>query len=138
MTARLYYNDPALHEFRSVVQEVVPSSAEQPRAGVVLETTAFYPTSGGTYSVDHKGALYGEVVLQYAPTGLRGGSLRAFGGLVDTRTQTAYGVVRTFVQQGSDTSTDIGVTAGAGFNVPIPAFSGFSVTGVELAADEVA
>jgi hypothetical protein len=91
--------------------------------------STFYPTSGGTYSVDHKGARYGDVVLQYAPTGLRGGSLRAFGGLVDTRTETAYGVVRTFVQQGSDTSTDIGVTAGAGFNVPIPAFSGFSVTG---------
>jgi alanyl-tRNA synthetase len=47
MTTRLYYNDPELHEFTSVVQEVVSSSAEPPRPGVVLETTAFYPTSGG-------------------------------------------------------------------------------------------
>jgi alanyl-tRNA synthetase len=47
MTTRLYYKDPELHEFTSVVQEVVFSSNEQPRPGVVLETTAFYPTSGG-------------------------------------------------------------------------------------------
>jgi len=47
MTNRLYYNDPALDEFNSVVQDLVPPSAEQPRPGVVLQTTAFYPTSGG-------------------------------------------------------------------------------------------
>ncbi len=47
MTTRLYYNDPALDEFNSVVQEVVPPSGEHPRPGVVLQTTAFYPTSGG-------------------------------------------------------------------------------------------
>ena len=47
MTSRLYYNDPTLHEFSSVVEHVVASSGEPPRPGVVLETTAFYPTSGG-------------------------------------------------------------------------------------------
>jgi Porin subfamily len=103
-----------------------------PRVGYLggnMGGSTFYPTSGGIYSVDNKGALYGDVVLQYAPTGLRGGSLRAFGGLVDTRTQTAYGVLRTFALQGSDSSTDIGVTAGAGFNAPISGFNGFSLTG---------
>jgi alanyl-tRNA synthetase len=47
MITRLYYNDPALDEFNSVVQEVISPTAEQPRPGVVLQTTAFYPTSGG-------------------------------------------------------------------------------------------
>lgn len=47
MTSRLYYHDPTLHEFSSVVEQVVASSAERPRPGVVLHTTAFYPTSGG-------------------------------------------------------------------------------------------
>ena len=47
MTTRLYYNDPELYEFKTIVQEVVAPSAEQLRPGVVLEATAFYPTSGG-------------------------------------------------------------------------------------------
>jgi alanyl-tRNA synthetase len=47
MTNRLYYPTSDLHEFDSIVQEVVPSSPEQPRLGVILRETAFYPTSGG-------------------------------------------------------------------------------------------
>ena len=47
MTRRLYYDQPALEEFESVVEDVLPPSAEQPRAGIILRETAFYPTSGG-------------------------------------------------------------------------------------------
>ena len=47
MTNRLYYPTSDLHEFDSVVQEIVPASPEQPRPGVILRETAFYPTSGG-------------------------------------------------------------------------------------------
>ena len=47
MTNRLYYERPELCEFDSVVAEVVPPSAAEPRGGVILEQTAFYPTSGG-------------------------------------------------------------------------------------------
>ncbi len=47
MTNRLYYPTSDLHEFDSVVQEIVPTSAGQPRPGVILQETAFYPTSGG-------------------------------------------------------------------------------------------
>ncbi len=47
MSNRLYYTDPALHEFDSVVEETIPASNGQPRPGVVLRQTAFYPTSGG-------------------------------------------------------------------------------------------
>jgi len=47
MTNRLYYPTSDLHEFDSVVQEIVPPSSEQPRPGVILSETAFYPTSGG-------------------------------------------------------------------------------------------
>jgi alanyl-tRNA synthetase len=47
MTSRLYYTNPDLHEFESVVREIVPPSPEQTRPGVVLRETAFYPTSGG-------------------------------------------------------------------------------------------
>jgi alanyl-tRNA synthetase len=47
MTNRLYYHDSHLHEFDSVVQEVVPPSGEQARPAVILRETAFYPTSGG-------------------------------------------------------------------------------------------
>jgi alanyl-tRNA synthetase len=47
MTSRLYYNDPALHEFDTVIEETIPSSNGQPRTGVVLRESAFYPTSGG-------------------------------------------------------------------------------------------
>jgi alanyl-tRNA synthetase len=47
MTNRLYYPTSALHEFDSVVQEIVPASPEQSCHGVILRETAFYPTSGG-------------------------------------------------------------------------------------------
>jgi alanyl-tRNA synthetase len=47
MTNRLYYTNPQLHEFDSVVQEVVPPADGQSRPGVILRETAFYPTSGG-------------------------------------------------------------------------------------------
>lgn len=43
MTERLYYHDSFLHEFPATVLEVVPGS----RPGIVLDRTAFYPTSGG-------------------------------------------------------------------------------------------
>ncbi len=45
MTKRLYYDDPALDEFESVVEGV--SADASGRAGVILRETAFYPTSGG-------------------------------------------------------------------------------------------
>lgn len=47
MTTRLYYDSPELREFESVVEGVLVQSAEQPRTGVILRETAFYPTSGG-------------------------------------------------------------------------------------------
>ncbi len=47
MTNRLYYTDSHLHEFETVVQEVVPATDGQSRPGVILRETAFYPTSGG-------------------------------------------------------------------------------------------
>jgi alanyl-tRNA synthetase len=47
MTNRLYYPTSDLHEFDSVVQEIVPASVERPHSGVILRDTAFYPTSGG-------------------------------------------------------------------------------------------
>jgi alanyl-tRNA synthetase len=47
MTKRLYYDSSGTHEFESVVEDVIPASAEQPRPAVVLRESAFYPTSGG-------------------------------------------------------------------------------------------
>jgi alanyl-tRNA synthetase len=47
MTKRLYYDNPELQEFESEVEDVLERSAEQPRPGVILRETAFYPTSGG-------------------------------------------------------------------------------------------
>lgn len=47
MTKRLYYDNSELLEFESVVEGVLAPSAEQPRPGVILRETAFYPTSGG-------------------------------------------------------------------------------------------
>src|SRR5271169_6782200 len=43
MTTRLYYNDSFLYDFDAEVRDVV----ESPRPAVVLDRTAFYPTSGG-------------------------------------------------------------------------------------------
>ena len=47
MTQRLYYHAPNLFEFDSVVAEVVAPSGEKTRLGIILQETAFYPTSGG-------------------------------------------------------------------------------------------
>jgi alanyl-tRNA synthetase len=47
MTKRLYYDRPELWEFESVVEDILAPSAEQPRPGIILRETAFYPTSGG-------------------------------------------------------------------------------------------
>ena len=47
MTNRLYYTNPQLHEFDSVILEIVPPSDGQSRPGIILQETAFYPTSGG-------------------------------------------------------------------------------------------
>ena len=43
MTDRLYYHDSFLYDFDAEVRSVV----ESPRPGLVLDRTAFYPTSGG-------------------------------------------------------------------------------------------
>lgn len=43
MTDRLYYQDSFLYDFDAEVREVLDS----PRAAIVLDRTAFYPTSGG-------------------------------------------------------------------------------------------
>ena len=47
MTKRLYFDRPDLLEFESLVEAVVVPSTEEPRPGVILRETAFYPTSGG-------------------------------------------------------------------------------------------
>ncbi len=47
MATRLYYRNPEVHGFDSEVAEVVTPSDGQPRTGVILHETAFYPTSGG-------------------------------------------------------------------------------------------
>src|SRR5689334_19645870 len=44
MTLRIYYTDPACREFDAVVTEVTTHDG---RPAVVLDRTAFYPTSGG-------------------------------------------------------------------------------------------
>jgi len=43
MTTRLYYHDSFLYDFEAEVREVPDS----PRPALVLDRTAFYPTSGG-------------------------------------------------------------------------------------------
>jgi Alanyl-tRNA synthetase len=47
MTARLYYDDSFLYEFDAQVMEIVPGSQAEARPAVILDRTAFYPTSGG-------------------------------------------------------------------------------------------
>jgi hypothetical protein len=94
--------------------------------------STFYPFSGGTYDVTTKSILTGELVAQYAPSSWRGASVRGFVGLADVRSQTEYNVIRTLAPAlvGSDTSSNVGVTAGIGANVPIPSgFTGISLTG---------
>lgn len=43
MTDRLYYHDPFLYDFEAEVREQIQS----PRPALILDRTAFYPTSGG-------------------------------------------------------------------------------------------
>src|SRR5260370_19885052 len=43
MTTRLYYHDSFLYDFDAEVREILDS----PRPALVLDRTAFYPTSGG-------------------------------------------------------------------------------------------
>lgn len=47
MTERLYYHDSTLHEFEAVVLDVMSELNSGSRPAVVLDRTAFYPTSGG-------------------------------------------------------------------------------------------
>jgi alanyl-tRNA synthetase len=43
MTDRLYYHDSFLYDFDAEVRDVIPT----PRPAIILDRTAFYPTSGG-------------------------------------------------------------------------------------------
>ena len=47
MTDRLYYRDSFLYEFDAEVLDTLPASNSDPRTAIVLDRTAFYPTSGG-------------------------------------------------------------------------------------------
>jgi alanyl-tRNA synthetase len=47
MTQRLYYHDSFLTEFEADVIDVVPAADQAGRTAVLLDQTAFYPTSGG-------------------------------------------------------------------------------------------
>jgi alanyl-tRNA synthetase len=47
VTERLYYDDAYLTRFTARVVRVVPAPGPDGRGGVVLDRTAFYPTSGG-------------------------------------------------------------------------------------------
>ncbi len=47
MTERLYYHDSFQYEFDAEVSGLVSASSSDPRVGVILDRTAFYPTSGG-------------------------------------------------------------------------------------------
>ena len=47
MTERLYYRDSFLYEFDAEVVDTVPASDSDPRTAIILDRTAFYPTSGG-------------------------------------------------------------------------------------------
>lgn len=47
MTERLYYHDSFLYEFDADVLDLVSASNPDSRPAVILDRTAFYPTSGG-------------------------------------------------------------------------------------------
>jgi alanyl-tRNA synthetase len=47
MTERLYYRDSFLYEFDAKVLDTVATSGSDPRTAIILDRTAFYPTSGG-------------------------------------------------------------------------------------------
>jgi alanyl-tRNA synthetase len=85
MTERLYYHDSFLYDFDAEVEEVM----EKPRPAVVLDRTAFYPSSGGQIfdtgaishgQASHKVTEVGETedgrIVHYleAPTELKPGA----------------------------------------------------------------
>src|SRR5579859_1033144 len=47
MTERIYYHDSFLYDFDAEVLDLVSASTSDSRAAVILDRTAFYPTSGG-------------------------------------------------------------------------------------------
>jgi len=47
MTERLYYHDSFLYEFDAAVVDLVSASDADRRTALILDRTAFYPTSGG-------------------------------------------------------------------------------------------
>src|ERR1700688_2091726 len=47
MTEHLYYHDSFLYEFEAEVTGIVPPQNAESRPALVLDRTAFYPTSGG-------------------------------------------------------------------------------------------
>ena len=47
MTERLYYHDSLIYEFDAEVLDLVSASHSDSRLAVILDRTAFYPTSGG-------------------------------------------------------------------------------------------
>src|SRR4051812_20055004 len=64
MTDRLYYTDPYLREFDA---RVVERTTRESKPAVVLDRTAFYPTSGGQpYDV---GTLSGVAVVDVVEVG---------------------------------------------------------------------
>ena len=63
MTERLYYHDPYLAEFDA---NVVEQTTHEGKAAVVLDRTAFYPTSGG--QPFDTGTLSGAKVLDVVDT----------------------------------------------------------------------
>jgi alanyl-tRNA synthetase len=62
MTNRLYYHDSFLYDFDAEVREVVDS----PRLGLILDRTAFYPTSGG--QVHDTGSITSEANARFRVT----------------------------------------------------------------------
>src|SRR5260370_929293 len=47
MTEHLYYHDSFLDAFDAEVRELQPGTAKDLRPALILDRTAFYPTSGG-------------------------------------------------------------------------------------------
>lgn len=47
MSERLYYQDSFLYEFDAEVLDLVSASESDPRSAMILDRTAFYPTTGG-------------------------------------------------------------------------------------------
>lgn len=69
MTDRLYYHDSFLDAFDAEVRSVI----ETPRPAIVLDRTAFYPTSGGQIHDT------GWIVSERAPTEIDGAKFRVTG-----------------------------------------------------------